>query len=207
MESPGSGAIRYNVQMNAALAERLYTCDEFDDLPEPDDGRKMELVDGRVVYSMTVGRDHARIAGIIITWFNNFILPRNLGEIYTEAGFRLREAPVRAGRVRGPDVSFVRSSRLPPRSETRRGSLRFAPDLAVEVVSPDEREDGLRRKIEMYFEAGTPVVWVVRPEPETVEVLRLDGSRSEFRAGDTLTSADAGFEVEGFSLPLADLFR
>lgn len=59
----------------------------------------------------------------------------------------------------------------------------------------------------MYFEAGTPIVWVVRPDPETVEVLHLDGTRSECHMGDTLTSVEAGFEVEGFSLPLADLFR
>ena len=59
----------------------------------------------------------------------------------------------------------------------------------------------------MYFEAGVPIVWVVRPDPETVEVLRRDGSRLEFRTGDTLTGAEAGFEVEGFSMPLADLFR
>jgi Uma2 family endonuclease len=193
--------------MNAAIAERLYTCDEFDDLPEPDDGGKMELVDGRVVYAMPVGRDHGRLAAIIITWFNNFTLPRSLGEVYTETGFRLRELPVRAGRVRGPDVSFVRASRLPPRSETRRGSLRLAPDLAVEVVSPDEREDDLQSKIEMYFEAGVPIVWVVRPDTETIDVLRLDGSRVEFRLGDSLTSFEAGFEEEGFSLPLADLFE
>ena len=134
-------------------------------------------------------------------------LPRGLGEVLTETGFRLRELPVRAGRVRGPDASFVKASRLPPRSETRRGSLRFAPDLAVEVVSPDEREDDLQAKIQMYFEAGTPIVWVVRPDTETVEVRRHDGSRSEFRIGDTLTSAEAGFDVDGFSLALADLFE
>ena len=193
--------------MSTAIAERLYTCDEFDALPNPDDGRKMELIDGRVVYSMTVGFDHGRLTGIIITWFNNFILPRALGHVLTETGFRLRELPVRAGRVRGPDVSFIKASRLPPRSETRRGSLRLAPDLAVEVASPDEREEDLQAKIAMYFEAGVPIVWVVRPDPETVEVLRRDGSRLQFRPGDTLTSVEAGFEVEGFSMPLADLFR
>ena len=193
--------------MSTAIAERLYTCDEFDALPNPVDGRKMELVDGRVVFSMPVGRDHGRLAGLLITWFNNFILPRNLGEVLTETGFRLRELPVRRGRVRGPDVSFVKASRLPPRSETRRGSLRLAPDLAVEVVSPDEREDDLQAKIAMYFEAGVPIAWIVRPDSETVEVLGIDGSRVLHIVGDTLSSAEAGFEVEGFSLPLAELFR
>ena len=193
--------------MSTAIAERLYTCDEFDALPNPDDGRKMELVDGRVVFSMTVGFDHGRLATAIGAWFFNFVRPRGLGEVLIETGFRLRELPVRAGRVRGPDVSFVRASRVPPRSETRRGSLRLAPDLAVEIVSPDEREEDLQAKIAMYFEAGVPIVWVVRPDPETIEVLRRDGSRIEFRTGDTLTSVEAGFDVEGFSLPLDELFR
>ena len=88
-----------------------------------------------------------------------------------------------------------------------RGSLRLAPDLAVEVVSPDEDEKALRAKVQMYFEAGTPIVWIVRPRTRTIEALRLDGGRFEFGGGDTLTSAEAGFEVDGFSLPLADLFR
>jgi Uma2 family endonuclease len=193
--------------MSTAIAERLYTCDEFDALPNPDDGRKMELVDGRVVFSMPVGRIHGRLAAAIATWLNIFVWPRELGEVYAETGFRLRELPVRRGRVRGPDVSFVRASRLPPESETERGSLRLAPDLAIEVVSPDEREDDLQAKIAMYFEAGTPIVWVVRPRTKTIEVMTRAGGSSEFREGDTLTSIEAGFEVEGFSLPLADLFR
>ena len=193
--------------MSTAIAERLYTCDEFDALPNPDDGRKMELVDGRVVYSGVIGRTHGRVTTATATWLYNFVRHRDLGEMLISTGFRLRDGSRLPNWVLGPDVSFVRLSRVPPRHGSRTGSLHFAPDLAVEVIQLKDTENKLGARVSAYFQAATPIVWVVRPRSKTVEVLTLDGRRAEFRLGDTLTSAEAGFEVEGFTLPLSEVFR
>ena len=57
-----------------------------------------------------------------------------------------------------------------------------------------------------YLAAGSERVWAVRPEQRTVIVFSADGEVRTLRIGDTLTSADAGFAVDGFALPVADIF-
>ena len=107
-------------------------------------------------------------------------------------------------RVRAPDVSFLRTTA----SRRKGGGVRFIdgpPDLAVEVLSPDDRMANILRKVAEYLEAGTPRVWVVDPDAETVTVYRSE--RSEvFVPGGTLASDDAGFAVDGFALAVDAVF-
>ena len=55
------------------------------------------------------------------------------------------------------------------------------PDLAVEVVSPNDSADELEEKLDDYQKAGVPLVWVVNPSSHTVMVYRGDGSVSRLR--------------------------
>jgi Uma2 family endonuclease len=64
------------------------------------------------------------------------------------------------------------------------GWLRMAPDLVVEVVSPNEKARDVESKIEMSLKAGVPLIWVVYPEVRTVRILRGDGSTAILREGD-----------------------
>jgi hypothetical protein len=61
--------------------------------------------------------------------------------------------------------------------------------------------------VQRYLAAGTPRVWVVRLTSKDVTVYWPGGEARVLHPGDTLTSEDAGFAVDGFSLPLDDLFR
>jgi Uma2 family endonuclease len=58
------------------------------------------------------------------------------------------------------------------------------------------------RKVAIYREAGVPLVWLVDPFKQTVEVFTATGERT-LTAADTL---DGGEVLPGFSLPLAELF-
>lgn len=80
------------------------------------------------------------------------------------------------------------------------------PDFAIEVTSPDDTDRDIQDKVLQYLTAGTPRVWVVRPETLTVTVYRQGGDAHVFRAGDTLTSDDAGFPVDGFTLGVEAIF-
>lgn len=189
--------------MTTEAPPRLLTADEFFELPDPPHGGKMELVCGRVVTHMPVGGPHGDLAGYIHLDIGSFVRHRQLGASGMEVGFRLRTTP---DTVRAPDVYYVRKVRLPDGKHMPPAFFPGAPDLAVEVVSPDDTSTEVARKVGEYLEAGTTRVWVVDPELQTVVVHRSASLASTLHAGDVLSSDDAGFEVDGFVLALDDLF-
>ena len=178
-------------------AEKLYTAEEFLALPGDPSGGKMELVAGRVCLMSPVNRQHGRLQlriGVALVAFADAHEP---GEVVVETGYLLRP-----GLVRAPDVSYV-SGTVP---DDGRGFVEGAPTLAVEVSSPGDRESDLLQKVGEYIDAGASRVWVVRPERGSVAIYSSDGEARTFHRGETLTSAEAGFAVEGFELNLDDLF-
>ena len=182
-------------------AERLITVDEFSTLPDPPEGGKMELVDGRVVTMPPVGRKHGVVVGRLGRALGNFADQHALAEVALGAGFRLfpdREL------VRAPDVHSVATERLGEFSDE--GLYDSFPDLAVEVLSPDDRDVDMSEKVYEYLAAGTRRVWVVRPKTKSVTVHRPDGSAQTYTGDSALTSHEAGFSLDGFSLQLIDLF-
>jgi len=96
----------------------------------PKDGRKYELVDGEIRLS-PAGARHGRIAVRLTAALLAFVGPKRLGEVFdSSTGYRLPGCDVRS-----PDASFVATKRL---AKVPEGFLEVAPDLAVEVLSPDD---------------------------------------------------------------------
>jgi Uma2 family endonuclease len=124
------------------------------------------------------------------------VIPRDLGFVTgADGGFKLASK-----RVRLPDVGFIAKehlSQLPGRFE-------MAPDLVVEVVSPDE---DVFKKVREYIAAGTRLVWTVYPDEKTVYVFRpAEGAElrvQQFGLDDTL---DGGDVLPGFTLPVREIF-
>ena len=85
--------------------------------------------------------------------------------------------PHAPGMVRRPDVSFIRRGRLPG-DVSPDGWIKIPPDLAVEVVSPNDVVEELEEKLEDYQKAGIPLVWVIYPKRRKARVFRLDGTDS-----------------------------
>jgi Uma2 family endonuclease len=182
-------------------AQKLLTAEEFFALPDPPEGGKMELVDGKVVIMSPVGRKHGKLAIRLGAALSSFAETHDLGEVAAETGFRLS---VERLLVRAPDVSFVTSAQLTDASED--GFIDGPPTLAVEVISPDDRDSEIAAKLADYMAAGTQRVWIVRPQNKSVMVCRPNGDAHIYAAGDILSSDDAGFPVPGFQLPLNELF-
>lgn len=181
---------------------KLLTAEEFMQLSSPPDGGKMELVRGQVVTMAPVGGEHGGIAAELVLRLRQFSCEHGLGRTGVEIGYRLRRDP---DLVRAPDVSFIAYDRLPG-GALPEGFVDGPPSLAIEVVSPWDRDTDISVTIEDYLAAGTPRAWVVRPRTRTVTVHRPGGEAHTYHREDTLTSDDAGFEAEGFSLPVGDLF-
>ena len=162
---------------------------------------RVELIDG-VIVSMPPASDWpTSVTATITILLGAHVRSRKLGRVYSsEAGFVLfpdRET------VRVPDVAFVRAERM-PHGEARWHFPRLAPDLAVEVLSPTDRERDMQAKVAMYQEAGVPLIWVVEPRDQTVTVLALGQAPTVLTVTDML---DGGEVLPGFQVEVSELFE
>jgi Uma2 family endonuclease len=186
----------------ATVAERLLTEEEFLALPEDPEGRKLELLDGRVVRMSQPGEEHARIARKLFVTLFAFVEEHQFGEVFFDVGFKLRSSP---DRIVNPDVAVVLAESLAPDRDVTK-AIGGGPLLAVEVVSPNDRDNEVADKVLEYLDAGTRRVWVVRPTTRTITVHRPGGTAVTLAADASLTSEDAGFSVSGFAMPVAAAF-
>ena len=177
--------------------EPLLTAEDLYALP--DDDRRYELVEGRLVVSEPPGWAHGTIAAHVVVALSLFVRAHRLGMVAVESGHVLARRP---DTVRGPDVSFVRTERLPGRDVAHR-YYEGAPDLAIEILSPDDRATEVARKVAGYLRAGTQAVWVLDPESRTLVVHTPDGLARLHGPGDTV---EGGAALPGFSAAVASLF-
>jgi Uma2 family endonuclease len=106
-----------------------------------------------------------------------------------------------------PDVAFLRADRVPPRnSADYKKAPRLAPDLAVEVASPNQHHPEMAAKARLYLARGVRLVWVVWPADRQVDVWRpgSDEPATTLSIGDALDGLDG---LPGFTHPVADLFE
>jgi len=188
--------------MSSPAAEQLLTAEEFARLPEPEGGCCTELVDGRVVMAPPPGAAHGDRSSIIGWALRSFVREHQLGRVLVESGYRLKRRP---DTVRGPDVSFIANDRLPV-AGLPAGYFEGAPTLAVEVLSPNDAEAAVLTKVGEYLDAGAERVWLVRSANKSVTVYFAGGDVATLHSGDTLNSAHAAFTLEGFALPIDEIF-
>ncbi len=180
-----------------SYSARLVTADELERMPEDD--FRYELVRGRLIRMSPVAPRHGDVTVTLIALLAPHVRAHHLGRLWTEVGFRLFHGP---DTVRAPDVAFVATDRQPDADAS--GFYRGAPDLAIEVLSPDDRPGDVRDKVRDYLGAGTPMVAIVDPMARTVTVHRPGATPRVLRENDTL---DLDPIVSGFSVPVGSLFE
>ena len=181
----------------------LMTAEEFAALPDAPDGQQMELVRGAIVMAPPSHAGHGSRSRRIDRFLDDFVRKHDLGRVSGEGAYRLFKQP---DTVRPPDAAWIAYSRLPGGDFPDDDYPDAAPNLAVEVVSAHDREADIAAKIDDYLSAGVDRVWIVRPKLRNVTVHRPGGDSHTFSRGETLTSDDAGFPVDGFELSVADIF-
>lgn len=182
-----------------ATTTRLLTAEDVEAMGAAAEGR--ELIYGVLQDWKDMGGRHGELAADLLTDLNVFVRPRNLGRLYSsDTRFVLFRAPDVYVK---PDVAFVRTDRLPPEAE-RAGVMALAPDLAVEVVSLHDRFADVMGKVDLYRQAGVPLIWLVEPRGRTVTIYAGDAEPRVLTDADTL---DGGDVLPGFALPVATIFR
>lgn len=174
----------------------LLTAEDLARLQPPH--KRTELVRGVMIVREPAGFRHGDVAMSLALALGQFVRAHDLGCVLAaETGYRLFTNP---DTVRAPDVSFVRHERIP--DPMPGGYASFAPDLAVEVLSPDDRPGELLQKIADWLTAGTQLVCVVDPERRQAQVYRADGTLVLVHEGDVLDGEDV---LPGFTCPLREV--
>jgi Uma2 family endonuclease len=176
---------------------KLVTADEL--LTMRDIGR-CELIYGQLVMMSPAGLPHGMVAMRIGRFLTERVDRHDLSVVFAaETGFKIESTP---DLVRAPDVSFIRKQRLAGGLPS--GFFEGVPDLAVEVVSPDDTRREVAEKVNMWLAHGTTSCWVADPIVRNVAVHRPGMKPVHFAANQELR--DDGI-LPGFVLPLTDVFK
>lgn len=173
----------------------------------PDDGYTYEMVEGRLVRMSPANGGDSWIGMRLGSWMTVHVEERQLGLVTGADGEYVLSGPGEPMTAFAPDVAFIRAGRHP-----KRGSPDFhriwhvAPDLAVEVASPNQSRPAMADKANRYLAAGVRPLWVVWPRRRQVDVWR-PGSDSPVAAlgeDDLLDGLDV---LTGFTYPVRKLFE
>lgn len=172
------------------------TAEELLHLHLPD--KRTELVRGVLVVREPAGYNHGRVTINVTLRLGAHLERTGAGQLFAaETGFTLARDP---DTVRAADVAFVRRERL--LDPDTAGFPDLAPDLVVEVLSPDDRPGAVLAKVADWLTAGARLVWVIDPKRREARVYRRDGT-------ETLISGDQKLDGEdvllGFACPLQDV--
>jgi Uma2 family endonuclease len=186
--------------MSTVDAPRM-TVEEF--LALPDDGVERMLIDGVVrEIGMTIRRwEHgsvqANITALLKAWL--WTQPRPRGRVMDgDVGFRLA-----TGTLVGVDVAYA-SAELAAATPRSQDIFDGGPTLAVEIISPSDRQEDILDKVASYRASDVPLVWVVQPGFQTVTVHRPDAAPKLYNIEEEI---DAEPHLPGFRASVAQIFE
>ena len=181
-----------------ATVPQLMTADDL--LQMPDDGFVYELIRGELRRMSPGSYRHGKIIINITLSLGQHVRDHQLGDVYAaETGFKLTSNP---DTVRAPDVAFVRSERVEAVGDME-GYWPGAPDLAVEVISPNDLYTEVEEKVIEFLDAGAGMILVINPRKHTVTVYRALANISILTEDDTI---DGEQVVPGWRLAVREVF-
>ena len=182
------------------IAAKVWTEEDLQALPS--DGFDHELVNGELVMSPKNNFEHENICANLLFALKQFNRAHRLGLVLgSNAGFWMANRNCRA-----PDVSFIPKDRLSALgfSPASRRFFPGAPDLAVEILSPNNTRAEIDERLKDFFSSGTQIAWIIDPPTESVQVCHSLTNRQLLGPGANL---DGEHLLPGFQFPTADLFK
>jgi Uma2 family endonuclease len=163
-----------------------------------DPNREYEIVAGQPAEKSMGGARHSGVGVRLIVRMANHVEAHQLGAVYgPDTTFQIGQ------NERIPDATFVSAARLPEEGEPE-GIWPMPPDLAVEIISPNDLYEGVISKIEEYFGGGVRQVWLISLEHQTVTIYHSPTSTTILTEAYELVSEEL---LPGFRCQLAELLR
>jgi Uma2 family endonuclease len=179
-----------------AIVQQPRTLEEFLKLPEEEPA--LEFESGRVTQKVSPKGHHSRLQGSSVERINRFAEPRKLAIAFPEIRTTF------AGASHVPDVGVYLWDRI-PRTEAGEVANDFfePPDIAIEIVSPEQSVNSLVRRCLWYVENGVRVALLVDPHDRSVILFRPSSRPVPLRGADAIEIGDI---LPGFQLSVDQLF-
>lgn len=178
--------------------QKLLTAEELAQLP--DDGQRHELIEGVLITMSPAGGEHGKRSARSVIALGTYVIAHDLGEVFgAKTGFLLARDP---DVVLAADAAFVNRARALEVGEVQ-GYWPGSPDLAIEVISPNDRYTEVQEKVALWLRYGTRMVIVLNPRHRTVAAHRSPTEVRHLTIDDTLDGEDV---VPGWRIPVAELF-
>jgi len=172
-----------------------------EEILERDEGHRYELINGNLV-ERHMGARSSLVASRVIHILSSHADTHKAGKVFaTDCGYQI--FPEEPKRVRFPDGSFIAAGRLPD-GAVPDGHLQIPPDLAIEVVSPNDTAEEVEAKRLAFLRAGAAMIWIIYPGSRTVHVFRQGGAAAALGEADQLTCEDV---LPGFACKVAEFFE
>ncbi len=123
--------------------------------------RRFEFVNGRIIEKPVIKQEEFYIAKFLSRLFVKTLAYANGDELIVESDSHIDEK-----RKRIADIGYFTEVQI----EAARDGHRFAPALAIEILSPSEKLEEIEEKINDYFDAGVQLVWYISPKQEQIYV-------------------------------------
>ena len=158
--------------------------------------KNYEYINGNLKKKNMPNAKHSGIAGRLTGELFIYLKKNKIGRVYPEAHFQI------GADKRIPDVAFISEEKIPESGEPQ-AFWSFAPDLAIEIVSPTDFYQNVLGKIYEYFDAEVKQVWLINPANETLTIYYSFDETKVLLKTDTLTCEEI---LTGFRLKLSDIF-
>lgn len=187
---------KYSSESFMAVATGRLTLEEFLNIPEEEP--PLEYTDGVVSPKVSPKGRHSALQTALIQWLNEGAYQRKTAWALTELRVTFAGASV------VPDISVFRWDRIPVDASGEIADIfAEAPDIAIEIVSPDQSVTALVRRCIWYVENGVQVALLVDPADRSVLAFRPEGPAVAWHGPDRI---DLHEVLPDFDLTVEQLF-
>ncbi len=157
-----------------------------DEIVLPITESETEWILGQAVQKMSQTYDHAEVQALVLQWLRSWA--RGRGRAVPEWRFRIAP-PGEPLRPLIPDVAYLAYERAAGVTAEELQVPAIAPDIVVEILSPNDRPNDVAEKICVYRAAGVTLVLLVDPRSRTVERFDADDTSALVTSDNALVAA------------------
>lgn len=176
-------------------------------LATPEIKQRYDIVDGVMLMAPGPTPDHQWIMLELAVRLRSFVSERGLGVVLAApVDLLIQREPLR---TRQPDILYLSAERTGIKGRAEIRGLQFLeipPDLVAEVLSPSNSRRDIEDKLGDYRRIGVLECWLVRPEAETIEVLRLSAEQATTEAVFGIDGTLRSEVLGDFTLPIKEIF-